>query len=73
MLLTGEGENNGAKEARKAGIMDILRSPVRTPVFQKVQMELSARHAILIVIDSAQTEVPLHSRPGHRRNKVHDH
>ena len=46
------------KKARKAGIMDILRSPYAHRFFKKYKWSYLLGMAILIVIDSAQTEVP---------------
>ena len=46
------------KKARKAGIMDILRSPYAHQFFRKYKWSYLLCMAILIVIDSAQTEVP---------------
>ena len=46
------------KKARKAGIMDILRSPYAHRFFRKYKWSYLLGMAILIVIDSAQTEVP---------------
>lgn len=46
------------KKARKAGIMDILRSPYAHQFFRKYKWSYLLGMAILIVIDSAQTEVP---------------
>ena len=46
------------KKARKAGIMDILRSQYAHRFFRKYKWSYLMGMAILIVIDSAQTEVP---------------
>ena len=46
------------KKARKAGMMDILCSPYAHRFFKKYKWSYLLGMAILIVIDSAQTEVP---------------
>ncbi len=46
------------KKQRKAGIMDILRSPYAQQFFKRYKWSYLIGMAILIVIDTAQTEVP---------------
>lgn len=46
------------KKERKAGIMDILRSPYARGFFKKYKWSYLIGMAILIIIDAAQTEVP---------------
>lgn len=46
------------KKERKAGIMDILRSPYAHRFFRKYKWSYLIGMAILVIIDAAQTEVP---------------
>ena len=49
----------GKQKTRKAGIMDILRSPYARQFIRRYKWSYLAGMAILLIIDYAQTEIPL--------------
>lgn len=49
----------GKQKVRKAGIMDILRSPYARQFIRKYKWSYLIGMAVLILIDLAQTEVPI--------------